>query len=221
MQISKTFDYERFKFLKTNRVVRNTNQLKQSILQCDLTYCNPIKVTKNFEIIDGQNRFTVCKELKKPIYYTIIDSDSVDVNEAITILNTAQRTWKLDDYLHKYVAEGRPNYIDFMKFLDYHGVNRAYCGVMSMVFSGSTTDYNKKLKYGLLGEKWDKADDVMRLITSMSSDIKPTRSFIEAFITYYKTHSAKQVEKLRKKIIGVPNFACISDFLTAFDKIVR
>ena len=50
-----------FKFLSYNRAVGSNKKLMRSVEMANLTSVCPIVVTPELEIIDGQNRFEVCK----------------------------------------------------------------------------------------------------------------------------------------------------------------
>lgn len=67
IEIHKSTDYGWFKFLPTNRTVVTSTRVKDSVETFDLTPYVPLIVTKDGYIIDGQNRFKVCRELGKPI----------------------------------------------------------------------------------------------------------------------------------------------------------
>ena len=57
-----TTDYDKFKFLEGNRKLRlnNLEKMRESMIEEQLVI--PICVNENFEIIDGQHRYTICKE---------------------------------------------------------------------------------------------------------------------------------------------------------------
>jgi ParB-like chromosome segregation protein Spo0J len=71
-KIYKTKEYNKFKILKGNRTIpRNrVEKIKQSIEEVGCII-NPIIVNENYEIIDGQGRFTALQESDKDIYYII------------------------------------------------------------------------------------------------------------------------------------------------------
>lgn len=67
IEIHKSTDYGWFKYLPTNRTVGTSTKVKDSVETFDLTPYVPLIVTKDGYIIDGQNRFKVCRELEEPI----------------------------------------------------------------------------------------------------------------------------------------------------------
>ena len=88
MEIFKTQDYSKFKFLSYNRAVGSNKKLSKSIEIANLTPVCPIIVTPDMEIIDGQNRFEVCKSKEMPIYYVVYDGDA---ETAMKALNTCSQ----------------------------------------------------------------------------------------------------------------------------------
>ena len=221
METYTTKQYERFSFINYNREVGKLNLLEQSIKEIDLTMYNPIKVTPDLRILDGQHRFEVCKNLGKPIYYEIMDVAKEDEEKVITALNKAQSNWKLPDYLHKWTILGKPNFIEFEKFVTFHKLPiTKYVGVAAIIFQGNASNYNKRIKDGTLLPKWEHADDLMILIKSFKMESAMTRHFVEAFIAFYKTHTEKEIKKLCKNILAIPHFANISQYATAFNNII-
>ena len=63
MEVKVTTDYERFSFMYGNRNIKpaHKRKLKASFMIRQLPI--PIVVTRKYEIIDGQHRYEVCKEL--------------------------------------------------------------------------------------------------------------------------------------------------------------
>lgn len=120
--VFETNDYSKFGFLKGNRHVNEANlkNLEKSISKKHLTV--PIIVNDNMEIIDGQHRFTVCKEKNLPIYYIVISGYGRTETE---LLNTASRKWTPDDYLESYCDLGYTNYVKIKEFMDSTGLTLA------------------------------------------------------------------------------------------------
>lgn len=115
-QIYRTTNYERFSIMEGNRKLNKMHQerLKKSIKEADLTESNPILVNENFQIIDGQHRFEVCKELKKPIHYIL--KMGYGLNE-VQRLNANMKNWKLEDYVDGYCDMGKEEYLYLRSFM--------------------------------------------------------------------------------------------------------
>src|SRR5689334_1668429 len=111
-----TTDHSKFSLLRYNRKIDPTNvyNKKKAILRKNQLPTNPIKVTKNFEVIDGQHRLEAAKELELPIYYMIVDDFEP---EDLVEMHTIQSGWKIEDYLQNQVALGNENYIKFQQIM--------------------------------------------------------------------------------------------------------
>lgn len=97
-------DYSRFKKLEGNRFVdpQRVKKIKSSIEQVGWI-TNPIVVNEKMEIIDGQGRFEVLKELGMPVQYVV--SEGANLDDCIA-LNMGQTNWKFTDYVTCYADMG-------------------------------------------------------------------------------------------------------------------
>lgn len=135
--IERTTDYSKFKLMHTNREQSrgHVETLKKAFEEVgNLTRVQPLLVNENFEIIDGQHRFTACKELDLPIYYTMVEGLGVAEARSMNILH---RNWVTDDYAHSYANGGDPNYKTYIKLKEDYGFNHS---VTLIAFSGTATD---------------------------------------------------------------------------------
>lgn len=117
--IFKTENYNMFKFIGGNRALRTSNieKMRQSMIEQQLVM--PICVNEKFEIIDGQHRFTVCRELKKPVYYYVQEGYSLPEVERANRSNT---NWSLNDFLHSFVHKNNDNYVKVDIICDQYNV---------------------------------------------------------------------------------------------------
>lgn len=131
MKIYKTTDYEMFKSLLGNREVSelHVNNLMKSIREKNLLEKNPIIVTGDLEIVDGQHRLEAAKRLIKPIYYTISDDASI---KEVRLLNAWQKTWSLLDFALSFAKLGDENY---QILLDYVGEHRIPLAMAALLLS--------------------------------------------------------------------------------------
>ena len=112
-QVFITTNYELFNSIDGNR---NVNQLHLSRLKKSMSekqLLSPILVNNLMQIIDGQHRFLVCKELKLPIYY--IMAEGYGLNE-VHILNANSKNWNADDYMIGYVNMGKKDYVLYAEY---------------------------------------------------------------------------------------------------------
>jgi len=124
-EILKTSDYTLFRTIEGNRNINllHLNRLRQSMLEKYLFTI--IIVNENMEIIDGQHRFTVCRELGLPVYYVICqDYGLAEVHR----LNVNAKTWGPTDYLDGYIKLGFKEYEKYKAFKEkYKFTHKANC----------------------------------------------------------------------------------------------
>ena len=119
-----TNDYSQFKFLGDNRVVntraRQTQALISSMKRHGWIDAFPMLVKKNgsgFYVLDGQHRLEIAKDLNIPVKY-VETVDDVDIAQ----INSASKSWNLDDYVHMYAARGVVDYITLQDFSRRYGI---------------------------------------------------------------------------------------------------
>ena len=117
-QVHQTKDYAMFSTLSGNRELNSLHisRLRDSIKQNYLMTI--IVVNEKFQIIDGQHRFNVCKELDLPINYIIAPGYGL---QEVQILNANSKTWSANDYLNGYCDLNYPEYIQYRNFMKRFG----------------------------------------------------------------------------------------------------
>jgi len=115
-EIYRTKKYHLFSLLEGNRKVNKIHQsrLRDAISKMDLSESNPILVNEHFQIIDGQHRFEVCKELNKPIHY--IQKKGYGLKE-VQMLNANMKNWRLEDYVDGYCDMGKEDYLYLRSYI--------------------------------------------------------------------------------------------------------
>lgn len=213
-----TYDYSIFKHILGNRSVKKTGKLKKSILSEDLTMHYPILVTRNYEIIDGQHRFAVCKELGKPIYYEFVDCK--DAKNAIKMLNISSKVWQIEDYLNFYIQNGNETYLKFDEFM------KKYCFKISnaiILFSDGQINA-QQFKQGKLKDNTNNTQKGVQFLIEVK-DIIPThlwnyRAFVTAVNRFVNTLDNRKINKLKQRIIAIPKFANIDDYIMAMKNLI-
>ncbi len=114
-----TFDYDAFKFLKGNRPVdeKHVRKLVQSMQQEYLQ--RPIDVNENYEIIDGQHRYTAIKELGYPLFYVVRKGWTM---KQVQVANSNTKGWTINDVVSSQSELGNKNYIAIKDFCKKHNV---------------------------------------------------------------------------------------------------
>jgi hypothetical protein len=139
--IQTTTDYSNFKILKENRNLNEIHlkRLKQSMIQNPLI--SLIIVNDKMEIIDGQHRFHVCKDLGLPINYVMVYGYGI---KEVQILNVNSVNWRKVDYLDGHIKMGLEPYIKFKNFMkDFPQLNFSTC---LKVLSGLRSSKTKSIE---------------------------------------------------------------------------
>jgi hypothetical protein len=113
-----TTDYGRFKFMKGNRdlIERKINKIVDAIEQgVDILKYAPIIVNKDMEIVDGQHRFAVSKQLRTNVYYVIKEDAELSI---VPTINSNSTKWKTADFLASYVDLGKIAYKALQAFVE-------------------------------------------------------------------------------------------------------
>lgn len=201
IQVHTTKDYSLFKTLNGNRDVNELHltRLKESIKQNYLTTI--IMVNENFEIIDGQHRFLICKELKFPINYII--QKGYGLNE-VQILNANMKNWTIIDYVNGYCDLGFKDYEIFRNFInEYNFTHQVALFLLSGEFQSGSNDnaINVKFKQGKFKVKNLEnskriADKIMMIEPYYKGFLR--RSFIYALVGIFKNENFEFTEFLSK-----------------------
>lgn len=197
--IYKTKDYDKFNTIKGNRKlnVRNIGKLIKSMNEEQLI--SPILVNSNFEIIDGQHRYTVCKELGKSIYYYIVDGYGID---QVRRSNLVSSNWTKNDYLNMHLEEGTEDYKIFNELLNETNMNISdLLKLYAMVQHKSGTQISYEFEAGRFSA--DSTADVRDFLNELENfnffKLYKSQSFVAAFIRLYNNTSFEK-EKLAEKV---------------------
>lgn len=108
-ELKVTTDYKIFQHLHSNREInsRHLKQLREAITAKNYLHLFPIICNKKLEIIEGQHRFHIAKELKLPLYYFI--DEKISKNDIIMV-NQNRKGWAAKDYIGFYAREGNRSY---------------------------------------------------------------------------------------------------------------
>ena len=198
-----TNDYDVFKYIKGNRQVNEYNKasLQKSMLKKQED--GPIMINENFEIIDGQHRYEVCKENNLPVYYFISPGKNI---EDVKILNNVSRTWKISDYLNMYVENEKEEYLDFQKLVTYYNITeKNLIDIISKVENKLTKDVRNEFILGELTFDFDKAKDFLEKLEAFKGFKEYHSSkFIAAFLvlSQVKTYNHSNMINRLEKYVG-------------------
>lgn len=113
-----TTEYGIFKFLKGNRDINEAkvSKIKEAIKAgIDVLRYAPIIVNEQMEIIDGQHRFAVSRELKTNVYYVIHKEADLSI---VPSINSNSTRWRTVDYLNSYIDLKKDEYVAVKDFMD-------------------------------------------------------------------------------------------------------
>lgn len=226
-KIYQTYNYQQFKILEYNRDITRFDLLNESIATEGIK--NPILVDEEFNIIDGQHRYTYAKELGKPIIYYVTPKKSE--NDVVEINTTAKR-WQISDYIRHYANQGNNEYLRLNESIQ----NMPFIRPTDIICVG----------YGLIDRRKVKILDVVKQgkfrFKSYADFLKVAqyyRQFIEAtqirsvagvFLAYYNLFTVIDFDKerllrnvnsgnTRDRLIGVSNFRVIlKELVDAYNK---
>lgn len=204
--INTTTDYERFDFSAFNRPISDPHikflkgQIKkQGLLQ-------PLLVTSDGQIVDGQHRFHACRELGVPIQYVV--RDGMSMKDVVELNNCAKR-WSLLDKVQSYAAQGVEHYVKLMEFYRLCLSVSPNFSVKSASFiaqgaATQTTAAGRKQNLG--GGTWefpDNEDAAMARLEAISKFSQwkffTQNNFITAFLRCMRTVEGFEHEELLRK----------------------
>jgi hypothetical protein len=120
---------------------------------------------------DGQNRLAIAEELGLPVHYFV---EEVDYD--IAAVNNAQQKWTLSDYAMKWAAQGKPDYMTLLAFIESHSMP---IGLATSLLCGCVHANGPLMRRFREGgfkvsdyEFADRVADVYSHLLSLSKDIK-------------------------------------------------
>lgn len=214
-KIYKTYEYDKFKNIKSNRRINplTYNKLLRSMKEKQLII--PICVNEKMEIIDGQHRFKAEQTLGLPVYYFVLEGYSMlEMKRA----NLVASVWKKDDFLNAYINEDYPSYIKFYKLKTEYLINTVdLIRLFSKIKDVSASSLNLEFEEGKLEVTEEEVDQVLMFLEcledfSFFKEYKMSR-FISAFMDLYffkgyDHERMKQKLETRKEAMVI----CLSKF---------
>lgn len=195
-QVHTTTDYFLFRSIEGNRNknLLHINRLKSSMQGSYLF--TVIIVNEKYEIIDGQHRFEVIKELNLPLHYIICKG--YGLNE-VHILNQNSKTWNADDYLEGYCKLGCENYLLYRKYKETYNIGHNEC---MTILSGTQVKNQIEVFYtGTFKIKnYNEACQIIEKILLIEVYYQGVRrrSFIYAMLQMFKNQNFEFLEFMQK-----------------------
>jgi hypothetical protein len=225
MQIQKTENYSQFKTIVGNRKVYtpHVRELEVSIQEKNMLQFNPIMVTKKMQVIDGQHRLVVAKNLKLPIYYVVMDDASL---HDIKLLQE-QRIWTANDYLQSYIALGNQQYIQLADFVKEYGLSIPQATLIGMNTYENPYKVLKQFRSGLFAfvDK-EKAENMASLLNELEKACTDAawkdREFLRALaVTIEKVSPQELVQKITTYALALTRRGNMREYLRQFEDIMN
>lgn len=194
-KIYQTFNYDQFKLLNGNRMVHpgHLHRLKKSVEEKQMII--PIIVNERYEVIDGQHRLEVFKQLNLPVYFIINPGYGI---KEIQKLNTHMKNWTVEDYLKCYCGQGIEDYVKYKEFRAKYGFGHQESLAFLM---GSTSNFSKIFNDGNLKIKsLEDAETAAQKVSQFAEFYKGYRrkSFVFAVLSLLKHPEYDHNEMIKK-----------------------
>jgi len=201
-------NHSKFTLLENNRVIydKHVASLVASIVKNG--QMQPIVVSKDLEVIDGQHRLEACKELDLPVCYIIHEKAT---SKEIAVINNTQKGWTQEDYIRHFSHKNHRNcaeYKKLKKFKEDHNLPYSVIFLLMRVkVTNSREDQSIKSQFvegTFKVEDLELAEERAKQILkfkSFNSNIANKCSFVFAFLKCkeldnFSLHVAyKQIEK--------------------------
>lgn len=213
----KTKNYNLFSFKKENRGIsrQKISQLKENFLKFGYDENYPVLIDESFLIIDGQHRFTACKELNLEVIYAFSKNNT---NEYMRSLNIVSSAWELADYIRSYASEKRECYSKLLEFKNNHNLTMSNAII---VFFGNAKA--KQIRLGVEIKPMENAEKVVNALKSFSllkfNNSKNFTLALQTIIT--KNISDKHLNFLIEKQLLINEMASQSQYLLVFENLIN
>lgn len=226
--IKSTMNHDKFKFLMGNRNIKpdHVRKLVSSIAKNNMLEVNPIIVTEDMVVIDGQHRLMACKEMNIPVYYIVAKADLEDVQQ----LNTNSKSWGIQDFVDSYINQDKIDYLELQEFKNKCGI--PFTTAAGLLYAGRIATgggFGKLIKSGsfVVFER-ENAEEVMNWVSAFTeytdAVTRSNRDFIIAVNKLKETGSITLANlKHKLKIYGkkMPRLGLVSDYLRELEDIVN
>ncbi len=138
VKVYQSSDYGRFQMIDGNRAV-NKRKIEKIIKEIrsgnDVLDESPILVTEvknKLHIKDGQHRYLVARELKRPVHYIIKKQEMTLYN--VAKINSNTEKWSSENFINAYAKAGNENYKQLDKFHKTYKISVGVC--LSLLANG-------------------------------------------------------------------------------------
>lgn len=221
--IQETKNYGLFKFMEGNRDV-NSAHLQNIVKSMQEKYLiSPIIVNEDFEIMDGQHRFSSCKELGAPILFIQIKGYGLD---EVQRYNSNSRNWNPTNFMESYIEQGVPGYDLYKTLKDTFGFT--HTETLFIIAGGKSDGKNDLLKFRNGKMEFIKDTDKIFMLGRMVQDFgkfydgykRP--AFFRACMTIFKNKKYNHevmLKKLSRQTDRLKHCATVDGYLRIMEDI--
>lgn len=204
IKVYETRKYGVFKKLDGNRDLCSVKKIVESIEKVGYIP-SPVCVNENMEVIDGQNRIEALKQLGLPVHYYIVNGIGIDEARQ---MNIGRKNWQLIDYFKSYAAEGKEEYVYFLKMLEKHSNYRLL--EIWTIYYGSTNGRctnHVEVQAGNMGfdvKRMEELEPIFKYLDAMYGSLKKIPGYSSQIIpTFAWILQLPNVDK--KRVVDVVN----------------
>lgn len=201
--VRESIEYDKFNFVLGNRDINegSVKKIKKSMQEYGWVG-SAIDVNENYEIIDGQHRFTACKELGLPVRYVLTEGYGL---KEIEITNVTGTRWGLMDYINMGANTGNSDYAIFRDMVETEKFTQSTIVMLFARHQGvSETDLKEIIKTGnfkasgleQVRDFLDKAKDFFKIAKYKKYK---DHEFLRAFVEVWELEGYDH-EHMKKKI---------------------
>jgi len=145
MSINETKQYSMFKHYGHNREI-DENRVKKLMASIKADgLIQPIIVTNDLHIIDGQHRLSSCIKLGIPVWYVV---NNFMTSEAVTTANNTQKAWSRHNWIHHHAAKGSADYKRLIELVEEAEEDGFTENIACEVYNKDSGQTLKRLKEG-------------------------------------------------------------------------
>lgn len=193
--LGETKEYGLFNELSYNRDIspQRVDELVESIRKFGLT--QPIVVSKDRFIIDGQHRLRALTRLGLPVWYVTISNYTA---EQVAEINNTQKGWRLVDYVKSSANRGDVNCQKLQEmFVEYSDITES---VVTKIFSEDGNRGISVIRSGQYRLNLDRGHKIMGMLETLSDFLKDRDEPSQ------KVYGSRFAEAFYKVVLSNDNF---------------
>jgi hypothetical protein len=219
MKMEISSNYEKFKLLSFNRPIskKAVKVLKESISKIGYVPSKEILVSKDFYIIDGQHRFTACKEMELPIQYVFYEG-LLPIVDIVQLCNIGQKNWDRFDYIEMHAKQGKNYYVQMLLFQEMYKFGASNTIV---IVSNGRVDASS-VRRGIEREPNIHRHKIANFINACSGlEYYRSKNFIVAVTRLFNKASEKQISAILDVSMTIKKQADTSNYVHIFENIIN